>query len=186
MKRLGLVLTVCLLVVLSACAKSVWAPDDAVARAAYASDKAPSITLVTVINNGSGSGGHSGLIVNASQRVAYDPAGNFQAEGMAERNDVVYGMTPPMLKAYYSFHARKEWHVITQTVNVSPEVAETALHMAQENGAAAGGFCSNAVSVLLRKIPGFESVPHSLYPKQTMKNFAKLPGVVTDKLYEDD
>lgn len=186
MKHTNLVLVVGLLVGLSACAKSVWAPDEAVARASYTSDEVPSITLVTVINNGSGSGGHSGLVINASQRVAYDPAGNFQAEGMAERNDLVYGMNPPMLKAYYSFHARKEWHVITQTINVSPAVAETALRLAQENGAAASGFCSDAVSGVLRQIPGFESLPHSLYPKQTMKNFAQLPGVVTDKLYEDD
>ena len=186
MARIRLIGLLGLLMVVSACAKSVWAPDDVVARAAYTSTEPPSITLVTVINNGNGSGGHSGLIINASQRVAFDPAGNFKAEQAPERNDVVYGMHPAMLRAYYGFHARTAWHVVTQTKVVSPEVAEYALKLAQENGAVASAFCSNAVSNLLHKVPGFESIPSSLYPKRTIANFAQLPGVVTDKIYEYD
>ena len=177
---------VVLLAGLSACAKSVWAPDEAVAKAAYVSDQPPSLTLVTVINNNDGSGGHSGLVINASQRVVFDPAGNFQSDTAPERNDLVYGMYPRMLDVYYGFHARKAWHVVTQTVVVTPEVAEYAFQLAKENGAVAPAFCSSAVSSLLRKVPGFESIPSSLYPKATMKSFAKLPGVKTDKIFEYD
>ena len=186
MQRFNLIGLLVALLAISACAKSVWAPDEAVKAAFFASGEPPSITLVTVINNRDGSGGHSGLIIDASQRVAFDPAGNFQADGMAERNDVVYGMTPPMLNAYYRFHARTAWHVVTQKVYVTPEVAELALKEAQDNGAVPSAFCSNAVTALLRRVPGFESIPNTFYPKKTMQSFAELPNVETDKLYEYD
>jgi len=170
----------------SGCAKSVWAPDDAVAKAVYVSYEPPSITLVTVINNGNGSGGHSALVINASQKVAFDPAGNFESPQAPERNDVVFGMNPLMLRAYYGFHARKEWHVITQTKIVSAEVAEYAFQLAKDNGAVPSAFCSNSVSTLLHKVPGFESISTSMSPKTTMKHFGQLPDVVTDKIFEYD
>jgi len=175
-----------LLIGLSACARSVWAPDDAVAKAAYVSNDPPSITLVTVINNNTGAGGHTALIINASQRVAFDPAGTFKSKQAPERNDVVYGMRPAVLQAYFSFHARTAWHVVTQKIIVSREVAEKALQLAKTNGAVASGFCANATTRLLRKVPGFETIPVSFFPIRTMKNFAKLPGVITNTIYEYD
>ena len=53
------ILCLVLLLTLAACgAKSVWAPDADVARAAYAADTPPSVTLFTVLNKRS----HGGLI----------------------------------------------------------------------------------------------------------------------------
>jgi hypothetical protein len=172
---------------LAACGgEKVWAPDEAVARAAYVHDGPPSITLVTVINNGNGSGGHSALVINGQQRVAFDPAGNFKSPQAPERNDFVYGMNPLMLRAYYGFHARTEWHVVLQEVIVTPEVAEIAYQLTKNYGAVPSAFCANSVSEILGKIPGFESVGHSLSPKKIMKNFAELPSVETSKIFEDD
>ncbi len=186
MSRFRVLLPLIFLAVLSACAKSVWAPDDAVARAAYVSDAPPSITLVTVVNNKTGAGGHSALVINAEQRVVFDPAGNFKYDLAPERNDFVYGMTPQVLRAYYGFHARKKWHVIMQTIVVTPKIAETAYQLAKNYGPVPSGFCASSVTAILQKVPGFGGITRSLSPIRTMKNFAKLPGVKTDKLFEND
>lgn len=186
MSRLRVLLPLLFLVALSACAKSVWAPNDAVVRAAYISNDPPSISLVTVINNRTGAGGHTALVINAEQRVVFDPAGNFKYALAPERNDFLYGMTPPVLRAYYGFHARKAWHVVIQKVLVSPEVAEKVYQLAKNYGAVASGFCAESVTTILKKVPGFKSIPVSFSPVRTMKRFAKIPGVVTRTIYEDD
>ncbi len=176
-----------LLIGLAACSgKEVWAPDDQVTSAAYVHEGPPTITLVTVINNETGGGGHSALLINAHQRVVFDPAGNFKHSQAPERNDLVYGMYPGMLKAYYGFHARKEWHVVTQEVEVTPEVAEQAFQLTKNYGAVPSALCANSVSDVLGKLPGFESVKHSVYPKRLMKDFAGLAGTKTEKLFEND
>mgnify|MGYP001296984649 CR=1 FL=1 len=61
---------------LSACggAEPRWSPDEAVSAARYVHAGPPAITLFTVVNNRSGSGAHSGLLINGSQRVIFDPA----------------------------------------------------------------------------------------------------------------
>ena len=89
-------LPIIILLTLSGCmgGVSVWASDEAVEAAVYSSTKAPSITLVTVINNKNGSGGHSSLVINASQRVVFDPAGNFKHEAAPERNDCLLYTSP--------------------------------------------------------------------------------------------
>jgi len=181
-------LPIIILLTLSGCmgGVSVWASDEAVEAAVYSSTKAPSITLVTVINNKNGSGGHSSLVINASQRVVFDPAGNFKHEAAPERNDLVYGMHPAMLNAYYRFHARTEWHVVKQEIQVSPEIAELAFQRAKEYGAVGSGFCANSVSSILPKIPGFETIDKTLFPKKLMANFAELQNVKTEKFYEYD
>lgn len=172
---------------LAACGgKSIWAPDDEVARAAYVHTGPSTITLVTVINNETGGGGHSSLVINGQQRVVFDPAGNFKHPQAPERNDFVYGMHPQMLEAYYGFHARKEWHVITQEVEVTPEVAEIAYQLTKNYGSVASALCANSVSTVLGKVPGFEVVKHSMYPKRIMNDYAQLSGVKTEKIYEYD
>jgi hypothetical protein len=187
MSRFRLILPLLLLTGLAACGgEKIWAPDDAVARAAYVHGGPPSITLVTVINNGNGSGGHSALVINAQQRVAFDPAGNFKSPKAPERNDFVYGMNPKMLRAYYGFHARTEWHVVLQEVVVTPEVAEIAYQLTKNYGAVPSAYCANSVSTILGQVPGFEDVGHSLYPKKIMKNFDLVAGVKTSKIFEDD
>ena len=49
-----------------------------VAAAAYVAPGPKSISLITVVNNRSGSGGHSALVINGSQQVIFDPAGSFR------------------------------------------------------------------------------------------------------------
>jgi len=181
-------LPIIVLFTLSGCmgGATVWAPDEAIEAAVYSSSKAPSITLVTVINNKNGSGGHSSLVINAHQRVVFDPAGNFKHDAAPERNDLVYGMHPAMLDAYYRFHARVEWHVVTQEIQVSREVAELAYQRVKDYGAVGSGFCANSVSSILPTIPGFEGISKTLYPKKLMADFAELQNVKTDTFYEYD
>ena len=63
---------------LAACgAEKTWAPDVDVQRAIYHNDAPPSITVITVVSNSNGSGGHSALLINGSQRLIFDPAGTW-------------------------------------------------------------------------------------------------------------
>lgn len=173
---------------LAACggAEPVWAPDEAVERAVYRHDAPPSITLFTMINNKTGGGGHSAMMVNASQRVIFDPAGTWWHRNAPERNDVHYGITPQRLKFYKDYHARETYHVVMQTRQVSPEVAEKALQLVQGYGAVPKAACGRATSSILGQLPGFETVPASMYPKRIMAGFAELPGVTTETIFDDD
>ena len=47
-------------------------------------------------------------------------------------------------------------------------------------------YCASSVSAILSGIPGFEHITRSMSPKRLMRDFAELPGVTTDKIYEDD
>lgn len=173
--------------VLAACgADTTRAPDAAVARAAYRAEAPPSLTLFTVRSNRSGEGAHAGLMINASQRVLFDPAGSFRHPRAPEQGDVLFGITPAMLEVYIDYHSRVTYHTVIQTLEVPPEVAERALSLAREAGAAPRAFCANAISGILGQLPGFESVPHSFYPNRIMRAFAELPGVETRTVYQDD
>ncbi|MCV2863904.1 hypothetical protein [Defluviimonas sp. WL0075] len=172
-------------VFLAACgAEPVWAPDEAVARARYVSPEEPSITLFTVVRKKGGEGEHSGLMINGSQRVLFDPAGTWHHSLVPERNDLFYGITPRMKAFYIDYHARETYDVIEQRVPVSAEVAELAVRKAEAYGAVNKAFCGNSVSDILRDLPGFEAIPRSFFPNKIMKNFAKLPGV-TEKTHHD-
>lgn len=172
-------------VFLAACgAEPVWAPDEAVARARYVSPEEPSITLFTVVRKKGGEGEHSGLMINGSQRVLFDPAGTWRHSLVPERNDLFYGITPRMKAFYIDYHARETYDVIEQRVPVSAEVAELAIRKAEAYGAVNKAFCGNSVSDILRDLPGFETIPRSFFPNKILKNFAKLPGV-TEKTHHD-
>lgn len=186
MSRIRILLPGLLLVILGACAEKVWDPDEVVSQAHYVHPAPPSITLVTVINNTTGDGGHSALLINAHERVAFDPAGNFKSTAVPERNDLLYGMNDAALKTFYGFHARTEWHVVTQEIEVSEEIASMAYKLVEEYGAVPPAFCANSVTKVLSQIPGFETIKVSFSPKATMKKFAGLPDVRTDKIYEYD
>jgi hypothetical protein len=173
------------LFMLAACtAQPVWAPDDMVTRARYVSDSPPSITLFTVLNNTSNAGEHSALMINASQRVMFDPAGTWQHPQLPERNEVHFGMTPKMVDFYIDYHARENFRVIEQTILVSPEVAEIALQRAMAYGPVPKAQCTRATSSILRGTPGFESMPATLGPKKLMRAFGRLPGV-TERVIRD-
>ena len=170
---------------LSACgAEPVWAPDEAVARARYVSNEPASLTLYTVISKRNGTGGHSALMINASQRVLFDPAGTFKVGSVPERNDLLYGITERMRKLYIDYHARDTYDVLAQTIQVSPAVAEQALREAQSYGAVNKAFCGNSVSDILKDLPAFENTPRTFSPIRISEAFAAHPGVMTH-LYRD-
>ncbi|GAB4385722.1 hypothetical protein [Albidovulum sp.] len=157
-------------------ADHVWAPDEAVARARYVSPDPPSITLYTVVRKRGGEGAHSGLMINGSQRVLFDPAGTWYHPAVPERNDLHYGITEQMRKFYIDYHARETYDVVEYTVPVSREVADMAIRRAEEYGAANKAFCGRSVSYVLQGLPGFETIPRSFFPNRIMNAFAALPG----------
>lgn len=158
---------------------------EEVSRAAYTHDGPPSITLYTMLSNRSGSGAHTSILVNGSQRVAFDPAGSFRHEKIVSRNDTVYGMTPYLVDQYTRFHARETYHVVIQSLEVSPEVAERALQLVMNHPAVAQSHCAMSTSQLLATLPGFEDIRPSYYPKRLMESFA-AKGASFERLYEYD
>jgi len=172
---------------LSGCvAQLPWASDERLASAVYTHAGTKSVTLMTVIANDNGSAGHSALLINASQRVIYDPAGTWSNRRVPERADMLYGITPTMLQYYLDYHARKRFHVVMQTKTLSAEAAETLFRIAIENGASMAGMCANNTSHILSRTPGFAGFPVGLWPKDAVAAFAELPGVTTKRIYQDD
>ncbi|CUH76044.1 hypothetical protein TRM7557_00685 [Tritonibacter multivorans] len=178
-----------LLLVLAGCASSPQKPNaDAatLAQAAYRDPGAPSMMLITMVNNRTGKGGHTSLMVNASQRVIFDPAGSFKADVVPEYNDVLYGITPAVFKAYRGSHARETFHVVTQEVALTPAQAERAFQLVTSNGRVPGAYCANATSGIMAQIPGFESIDRTFFPVRLQEQFGTLPGVITQRYYEND
>lgn len=181
------ILAICTAMTLSGCtAERVWAPDADVTRAAYRHEGPPRLTLFTMINNRTGAGAHTSLMINGSQRVIFDPAGSFKHETLPERNDVVYGITPPVADVYTRYHARKTYHVKVQELDVSPAVAEAALRAVMSYGAVPSAMCARSTSTVLSGLPGFEGIQPTWYPVKLADQFDKIPGVRTQELYEYD
>jgi hypothetical protein len=183
-----ILLWVAVALTLTACgaAEPKWAPEDQVQAARYVHDGPPTVTLYTVLSTRSGNGAHTGLMVNADERVMFDPAGTWQHPRLPERNDVHYGMSPKMVNFYIDYHARETYDVVEQTIVVSPAIAALVKRRMIENGAVPKTQCSLQTSKLLRGIPGFESLPQTWQPKSLMEGFARLPGVTTRKITDDD
>jgi hypothetical protein len=182
-------LALCLLALLglAACgAEPKWAPEEQVQAARFVSDEPPSITLYTVVNKSSGSGAHSAILVNASERVIFDPAGTWHHPKLPERNDVHFGMTDKALAFYIDYHARETYDVIEQKIYVSPEVAELVLAQVKAYGAVPKAMCTAATSSVLRATPGFQSMPSTWYPKKLSTAFGQMPGVTTRVITDDD
>ncbi len=139
-----------------------------------------------MVNNRTGQGGHTSLMINASQRVIFDPAGSFYADVVPERDDVLYGITPGVEKAYRGGHARSTFHVVIQTLEVTPEQAELAYQLAVTNGRVPGVYCAKSTAALLARVPGFEQIDQTFYPVKLSQSFGSMPGVVTEKYYEND
>ncbi len=172
---------------LAACgAESIYAPEDQVQAARFVAGPPTYITLYTVINNNSGSGAHSAILVNGSERLIFDPAGTWHHPRLPERNDVHFGMTDKMIAFYIDYHARETYRVIEQQVFVSPEIAELVLRRVKDYGAVPKAMCTNATSSILRGVPGFESLPATWYPKKLSDAFGTLPGVTTKTITDDD
>ena len=177
------------LFLLAACggpAEPKWASDASVAQARFVAGPPTSITLYTVLSTKNGSGAHAGLLINGSQRVMFDPAGTWQHPRLPERNDVHFGMTDKMVNFYIDYHARVTYDVVEQKLLVSPEVAEMVMRRAMEYGAVPKAQCALAISAVLRGVPGFESLPHTWFPKNLMEAFGQLPGVQMRRITDSD
>ena len=162
------------------------ASPEVISSASYRHPGPTALTLFTMINNRSGAGAHTSLMINGSQRVIFDPAGTVRLSAVPERGDVLYGITPGVADFYARAHARETFHVVIQTIEVPPEVAERALRLAIANGPVASAQCALSTAAILRQLPGFESIGSTWFPKRLMENFGQLPGVQTQKIFEND
>ncbi|SMC65468.1 hypothetical protein [Primorskyibacter flagellatus] len=188
MRFYTVILVVMASVLLSACGahQAGNAPPEVVSQARYVHSGPPALTLFTMVNNRTGAGGHSSLMINGSQRVIFDPAGSVRHETVPERNDVLYGITPGVADFYTRAHARATHHVVVQRIVVSPEVAERALQLAISNGSVGQAQCALSVSAILRQLPGFQGVKSTWFPVKLSESFGQVPGVVTERFYEYD
>jgi hypothetical protein len=187
MQKLGILAAALLLLAVSACGTTpVYDSAADVAKASYSHNGPTSLTLITMVNNKTGRGGHSSLLINSDQRTMYDPAGRYFNSTIAEQNDLLYGLTPDNLQRYVSWHARDTHHVVLQTVEVSPDVARQAFQLAKNRGTSWDAMCSTNVTHILRRVSGFEHLKGSAFPAKLMERFAELPGVETEKVFEYD
>ncbi|MEH6644558.1 hypothetical protein [Sulfitobacter sp.] len=161
-------------------------PTEAIASAAYSHSGQPRLTLITMINNRTGAGAHTSLLVESTQSVLFDPAGSFLHEDVPERGDVLYGMSPQWVRWYKSAHARSSFHVVSQEIDVTPAQAARALQLVQSNGSVPSAMCSSSTSSLLRQVPGFQAIKRGFSPTKLMDQMGQIPGVRTTRLYEDD
>ncbi len=172
---------------LAACgAQRVWDTDEDLRAARFVSDQPPSITLLTVIGIPRGEGGHSGLMINGSQRVIYDPAGSWEHPRIPERNDVLYGITDNFKNFYLDYHARSTYWVAEDTVFVSREVADAAIRSVEMQGASPKSYCAVNSGKALRRVPGFESAPTGFSPIKLRNWFLTLPNVQSKRHMDGD
>ncbi|MFT5630337.1 MAG: hypothetical protein ACI82I_000208 [Gammaproteobacteria bacterium] len=186
MRRRAFLLGAPLVVAGCAGGQSVWAPDSAVDAAMFLGTGPKALTLYTMRNTGSGNGAHSSILIDASQRVLFDPAGSFANTRIPERNDVLFGMSPQIEDYYVSYHARETYYVEGQHIVVSAAVAEQALQLALAYGPVGQGRCSRATSAILGQLPGFESINSTLFPNALRDKFAKIAGVELTEYRETD
>ncbi|CUH67223.1 hypothetical protein TG4357_02886 [Thalassovita gelatinovora] len=183
----GFILALCAVTATAGCVVKKDPPiaDDVLAKSIYRHDGPPALTLYTMVNNSNGSGAHSSLMINGSQRVIFDPAGSFRKHGIVARNDVVYNVTPQLQDVYARFHARKTFHVVVQRMEVSPETAEKALQLAMSYGEVPDAMCSQSTSTILSQLPELNIKP-TYYPNNLSEQFSQVPTVSTQQLYEYD
>jgi hypothetical protein len=183
--RFGAALT--LVAALAGCAADpVWAPDSQVQAARYAPGGAPSISLITMISNNTGAGGHSALLIDGAERVMFDPSGSWRHPQVPERNDVLFGLRPQLLDFYYDYHARETYHVVVQELAVPAETAAFLSQQVQGYGAVPNAQCSLSISTVLSNTPGFENISRVWFPARLMEDFEQIPGVSTRRIYDDD
>ncbi|MFK7940421.1 MAG: hypothetical protein AB8B82_13660 [Roseovarius sp.] len=175
------------MVMLAACGtnETVFSDEEFVRSKVYRHDGPARITLLTMINNSTGAGAHTSMIINASQRVIWDPAGSFAHKSIPERNDVLFGVTPAVADSYVRYHARETFHVRVQTLDVSPEVAEGIMRMAMEYGTVPRAQCALSTSTILAQFFP-DNVKAGWYPKKLADGFQTIPGTRNSVLREYD
>ena len=175
---------------LTACggpAEPLWAPDEAVRKYAYRHDGPSELRLYTVVSTRNGSGAHSGLLITTPrERILFDPAGTFKLPFAPERNDVHYGMTENAVRVYIDYHARETFDVIEQRIPVSPEQAAMVARLAKDYGAVPKAQCSLSITRIVKKVPGFGTIPVGYLPERASAWFETLPGVTTRRISDDD
>lgn len=186
MFKLRNILAVLGLAILAGCADPSADPIEEIQARTYVSDEPPSITIFTVVNDESEFGEHTGILINASQQVLWDPAGSFRSINLARSKDVFYGMTPQMVDYYVSYHARFGYYVVAQKLEVTPEVAEAVYRRAVAQGATGKLRCTIAATSVLNGVPEFSQLSTTFFPGKLMEEFAQIPGVVTTITREND
>lgn len=172
---------------LAACGNSpTWAPDDFVNRNIYSEPGPKYLRLFTVRNVPSENGAHTGLLINASQRVLWDPAGSFGHSSIPERNDVLFGITSRIEQYYLSYHSRVTYFTQIQTIEVTPQVAEQALQLVMDNGPTPKSFCTTHTSRVLQQLPGFGHLRTTFFPNNLADQVSEMPGVVETRHFEND
>lgn len=180
------VLLLSLVAFLAACTKpAVWAPDEEVMAARYVHRGPPSITFFNVIANESGTGEHAALMINASQRVLFDPAGSWRHPESPEQHDVHFGFNDRQLHRYIYYHARATHYVRQHYIELPPEHAELILQLARRAGPVSDGFCARSIGEILQQVPGFEHMPVAFQPNRLSDAFARLPGVREEHIRSD-
>lgn len=160
-------------------AEWIWAPDEAIDAARYSDPASSYLALVTVRGEANGDGVHTALLINASERVLFDPYGRWTDPFAPERNDVLYGFSPQVEERYLTYQAKGGYFFVRQEVLVPPEVAEQALVLAKGYGAVGMAECTRATSDVLQQLPGFEAIGVTWLPESLSRRFARLPGVMT-------
>ena len=139
-----------------------------------------------MVKNGSGTGAHTSVMINASQRIIFDPAGTVRHARLPQKADVLFGVTPAIEDFYIRAHARKTHHVVIQKLDVPPEVAEMALQKALAHGSVFPAQCSLRTSQLLSSLPGFDHLPVVWLPNRLKRAFGRIAGVTEVTLHEYD
>lgn len=168
------------------CAVEKGATDAEIAATRFVSEEPPYIAVMSMVDNRDDRAAHSALVINASQRVIYDPAGTFEYDDLAERGDVQYGASDRMVDYYERYHARFSHYVHVQKIEVSPAVAEAALLSAQAQGPSPKLFCTVDTISVLRRVPGFEGLKSSFFPEVLREQVAAMPGVDNRYVVEND
>jgi len=170
----------------SACAVEVGSSPAEVAAARHISDDAPYVSLVTMVNSRTDRAAHTALIINASERVIYDPAGTFQHEDLVERGDIHYGATDRMVSYYKRYHARFSHYVHEQRLYVAPNVAETVLRRTQAQGPSPKMMCNIHTTQILNDVQVLGAFQSSIFPQELREQFGRIPGVQDSYTREDD
>ncbi|WP_255449694.1 hypothetical protein [Shimia ponticola] len=164
-----------------------YAPSSAIQAVLYQHPGPKYVQLMSMFNTGSNNGAHSALVINASHRVIFDPAGDFSHSKIPERHDVLFGANPRVLKGFFDCHARATFWAALQYVEVSPQSAETALRRVQGMGPQPDAYCTRSISSVLADLPEFRGfVRPTWFPGALHKQMARVPGVIEQELREDD
>jgi len=174
---------------LAACSTKpvVFASDTAIQSVAYQHPGPKYVQLMSMFNTGTNNGAHTALVINASQRVIFDPAGDFAHSKIPERHDVLYGANPRVLKGFFDCHARATFWASLQYVEVSPQSAERALRRVQSLGPQPDAYCTRAVSNTLAELPEFNRyIRPTWFPGNLHEQMRRVPGMIEQELREDD